>query len=468
MSAPPQKTRLVDLLLEGGSSVEGLASLQEQIPGDGQSAWIGIRLSIPTLPHDLAFANAVKERFPEACVFVFGGVIMTTYRHWIDSCRVDFLVYGEPEAVMPDVFREADWRAAPGIIVVDAYRADDLDPFDPATAKDYARWKKTQQLASVQRPAWHLVDMARYTASGNSADVVGMVQASRGCPIACTMCAYTLLEGGRLRVSDAVRVVDEIAHLQETYDITHFRFRDANFSYDRKLLKGVIAELKRRDLHIEATAELSLEMLDRPTLESMYEAGIRCILTGVETDDPDCMKSIGQNIKVNPLIQQKLEWCEDIGIKVYTFFLIGSPEESWDSIRRTVSFAKALGTESTLTVMTPFPGTPMYWRAINEGLLPKAMVYEKWNSYTATMRTYHLSLADLERARLWARLEIIIPYRLAQARQQGFGELARAYVRHLPHYAVRQALRTYVWWRGSALPAIKRGPRQSDLAAHAS
>jgi radical SAM superfamily enzyme YgiQ (UPF0313 family) len=276
-----------------------------------------------------------------------------------------------------------------------------------------------------------------------------------------------MLEGGTLRTSDATRVVDEIAYLQETYGITHFRFEDPNFAYDRRVVKAVVAELKRRGIYIEAAAELSLEMLDRPTLESMYEVGIRCVMTGVETADEACMKSIGQNIKVNPLIKQRIEWCEQIGIKVYGFFLVGAPEETWDSLKRTIAFSRELACESTMTLMTPFPGTPLYWRAIKEGLLPKEMVYERWGSYTATVRTYQLTLRDLQVARLWMRLETIIPYRLAQARKRGRNEVLRTYWWHTPHYVVRQALRTYVWWRSGVLAALKGTHRLPSFAERA-
>jgi radical SAM superfamily enzyme YgiQ (UPF0313 family) len=272
------------------------------------------------------------------------------------------------------------------------------------------------------------------------------------------MCAYTLLEGGPLRKNSAQRVVDEIAYLQDTYGITHFRFRDANFSYDRRLLKAILNELGRRNITIEATAELSLELLDRTTLQAMYDRGIQTILTGVETADPACMHSIGQNIKVNSLIREKIAWCEEIGIKVYTFFLIGAPEESWESIRRTIAFARELGTESTLTLMTPFPGTPLYWRALREHLLPRQMLYERWNSYTATMRTYHLSLRDLTVARLWARLEIIIPYRLKEAHRHGMLATMSALCKGVPLVFVCQLLRSYVWWRSSLQPRLSSLP----------
>src|SRR5262249_61072036 len=118
-----------------------------------------------------------------------------------------------------------------------------------------------------------------------------------------------------------------------------------------------------------------------------------------------CMASIGQHVKINRILEGKLAICRELGIKVYTFFLIGSPEETWHSVRKTFTFARSLRTECTMTIMTPFPGTPIYWRALRENLLVRGqeMTYEDWNSYTPTMRTYKLDLGDLKRARPWAR-----------------------------------------------------------------
>jgi hypothetical protein len=147
---------------------------------------------------------------------------------------------------------------------------------------------------------------------------------------------------------------------------------------------------------------------------------------------------------------------------VYGFFLIGAPEESWDTLRRTIAFARDLGCECTTTTMTPFPGTPLYWRAIRENLLPKEMVYNNWGSYTATVRSYHLTLRDLQAARLWVRLETIIPYRLAQARKEGMRRVLRTHFDHLPHYVVRQGLRAYVWWRSKMVPVLA-GARRGDV-----
>lgn len=89
-----------------------------------------------------------------------------------------------------------------------------------------------------------------------------------------------------------------------------------------------------------------------------------------------------------------------MGIHVYGTFVIGAPEESWDTVKRTIEYSKTMTCECTFTVMTPFPGTPMYFRAIEEGLLDKEMTYEKWNSYEATVRSRFLTASDLSLARL--------------------------------------------------------------------
>jgi len=141
------------------------------------------------------------------------------------------------------------------------------------------------------------------------------------------------------------------------------------------------------------------------------------------------------------------------------------PEETWASLKRTVAFAKAIGTETTLTLLSPFPGTPIYWRALKEGLMPKEMVYEQFDSYTPTARTYSMSLSELRRARVWARLETIVPYRLAEARKRGRGAYFSTAVHHLPHIAARQALRTYVWWHASLVPAFKHRSSAGAAAA---
>jgi radical SAM superfamily enzyme YgiQ (UPF0313 family) len=138
---------------------------------------------------------------------------------------------------------------------------------------------------------------------------------------------------------------------------------------------------------------------------------------------------------------------------VFASFVVGAPEESWETVQRTIDYAKQVDAQCAATIMTPFPGTPMFYRAIEEGLLKPHMRYEEWNSYTATMRSRYLSCRDLSAARLWFRLETIIPFRLREvSRWGGIEAVRRERIRLIPHTAVRQALRGYVWFKRHILP----------------
>ncbi|HEY1293090.1 MAG TPA: radical SAM protein, partial [Chloroflexota bacterium] len=385
----------------------------------GSPVWIGVRFSVPTLRDDIQMANLLKRTYPAARVYAFGNVLMTTHRHWINQAQFDYLFYGEPEAIIGEALSAADPARVPGVVDVATYPASEApDLFDIGSTAEYRKWRKVNDLSRLPRAAWHLLELGRYTPSGRLSDLAVSVPASRGCFMPCTMCAYSLLEGRQLRYREPDDVLEEIEYLYRTFGIRQIRFRDANFSANKDHLRAIAQGLLDRRLPIEASAELSLELLDRDSLELMSRSGIRTILTGVESNDEEIMRSIGQNVKISRLLEEKIALARELGLKVYTFFLIGAPEESWHTVRNTIAFARSLETESTMTIMTPFPGTAMYWRALYEGLLVRGreMRFEDWNSYTATMRTYQMSPREVHVARTWARLETYIPFRWEHAR----------------------------------------------------
>jgi anaerobic magnesium-protoporphyrin IX monomethyl ester cyclase len=466
------RVTLIDLPLEHIYDVEhGLAfTIGAMHRSAGEPIWIGVRFSMPTLRSDIEMANRLKEALPSARVYAFGNVLMTTYLHWIADARFDYILYGEPEAIIGEALAAPDPIAVAGVIDVASHvQPADTDLFSINSAAEYRKWRKVADLRLLPQAAWHLLELSRYASSGRASDVAISVPASRGCFMPCTMCAYNLLEGREMRFRTAEEVLDEIEFLYHTYGIRQIRFRDPNFSANRPLLQAIGQGLLDRGLEVEAAAELALELLDRKLLELMYRSGIRTILTGVESSDAEIMESIGQNVRTSHIVEDKLAICRELGMKVYTFFLIGAPEETWHTVRETIAFAKRLGTEATMTTMTPFPGTPMYWRALYEGLLVsgKKMRYDDWNSYTATMRTYQLSVRDVELARTWARLETYVPnlWR-AFSSSDSVGQKVRTALELAPRVATLAALRVYASrkLREEAAHPAARPPRVNVVA----
>ena len=241
-----------------------------------------------------------------------------------------------------------------------------------------------------------------------------------------------LHEGRPLRISTADRVIEEMEWLNKTWGIHKWRFRDPNFGFNRKLVREILTKVVEKNIKMSATVEVSLEVVDDPLIELMAKAGVKTITTGVETADEACMESIGQKIKINEGLSKKIALADSLGIHVYGTFVIGAPEESWDTVERTIAYSKTMKCECAFTLMTPFPGTPMYFRGLQEGLLDRKMTYEKWDSYTATVRSRFLTTDDLTLARWWARLELVIPYRVHWAKKFGTKSLIKEQLKLIP------------------------------------
>jgi anaerobic magnesium-protoporphyrin IX monomethyl ester cyclase len=450
---------LLDLPLEQLRGERALRFCLARIEPLGPGAWVGVRLSMPSLEQDLAFADRLKAVLPGCTVFLFGTVIMASLDHWVGRTSADYVLFGDPEGFFAEVMAAADPHTVPGVVDPRTYQplaGDELYDEAKVSAR-HAAWIQVKDLAALPRPAWHLLDLRRYAAGGAVPEMGIYLQASRGCPIACTMCPYALLEGRSWRSQEVARVVDEIAHLNQEYGIHRVRFRDPNFGFSRRYARELAEALIARGVRLSAAVETSVEVLDEETLRKLRQAGIDTITTGVESDDAACLQSIGQSIKVNARLRERLDLCHRLGFRLYGTFCLGTPEETWDTVEKTWRFARVLDIESGFTVMTPFPGTPMYWRALREGLLPRRMQFTRWNSYESTVRTYALSTRDLDMARWWARMETILPFRRRRAAAAGRGALLRFTVRHLPHYAWLAACRAYVAFR-RRFPAARRDP----------
>lgn len=464
--------RLLDIGLEGWQGDAALSGVDRTIAeahaGSGP-LWIAVQVSMPSLLHDLAFARAVKDRHPESRLFLVGNAIMTTLDHWIDRAEgVDAIVFGEPEEVIAGMLDapDGDWKSAKGVVDPTRYQGGGAPSiFDAGMVRTFENWVRVRALADLPHPAWHLVPFERYSPTGNASDCAVFVQASRGCPIGCTMCPYMVHEGRPFRPNDPDRVVAELLHLNRTYGITKVRFRDPNFGFDKRQMRSLCRKIVEAGVRLEAAAELSLELCDFEDLDLLHAAGIRTMLTGIETNDEACLASIGQKIRINDNLAEKISYCDKIGMKAFGSFVVGAPEEDWDSLQRTVDYAKLVNAQCSATIMTPFPGTPMFYRAIAEGLMEPRMQYDGWNSYTATMRTYALDHFDLTVARLWFRMEAVIPYRLRQAAKRGAGAVAKTWAGLLPRFAMRAVLRSYVAVR-RMVPARRVAP-PADQAAQA-
>jgi radical SAM superfamily enzyme YgiQ (UPF0313 family) len=145
-----------------------------------------------------------------------------------------------------------------------------------------------------------------------------------------------------------------------------------------------------------------MDCLDVDTLELMARAGMRVVNVAVESSNETVLKDVAR--KAIPVEHQEeiLRACDRLGIRATVFYVIGLPEDTRESIRETVRYAKQLNTHvAQFFVYTPFPGTKLYDRVKHEVLTDD---WERFDCYTPVVRHPTLAPDEILRLKEWAFL----------------------------------------------------------------
>ncbi|MDB5101544.1 MAG: Radical domain protein [Cyanobacteria bacterium RYN_339] len=376
-------------------------ALLARVAGE-HASHIGVRVSLASLDADLALVNELKARHPGSQVFVFGHASQTTYTKWLKHSKADAVFYGEVEALlMPYLRGEASDHI--------------LEP--QGDKKACFSWSYVQELDELPYPAWHHVDIAQYSPSGKVEDFVFYILTSRGCPKGCSMCPYYVHQGKQWRFREVDKVMQEFEYLRGL-GARYIQTRDPNISWRKKHLLA-IAERLKGEQQFKISTETDLEVLNESDLVALRDAGFVRIMTGVESVDESILKEIHQNGNALRRSLENMTIAQKVGIGVTGFFIVGSLQETWQSVRNTVATAKALPCSYSVSLMTPYFGTEMREEYVKAGFYQEREGFKDYNGYTGMVRTTGLDYAEVTLAHAWAAAELELVQRKRQLADAG-------------------------------------------------
>ncbi|WP_175440434.1 B12-binding domain-containing radical SAM protein [Micromonospora yangpuensis] len=213
------------------------------------------------------------------------------------------------------------------------------------------------------------------------ANSVVSVAASRGCRSRCTFCAYNAdLPGGGWRDLPMAPVVDDIAHLHEATGATAFAFSDSDFGGNRDECARRATELRdgltAAGLAGTLTFAISVrgESLAPHIVGLLADAGIRTMLIGVESFNPDTLRRVYGKRQNLTHLREVVAAADDAGVTIVASYILWHPWQTLGGLRAELDALEDFGrhriphfmARSRLKVI---PGTVIERQVAADGLL---------------------------------------------------------------------------------------------------
>lgn len=237
-----------------------------------------------------------------------------------------------------------------------------------------------ENLDELPFPAWKQLDLMKYFDGGKLYPYMDVIS-GRGCPNSCVFCLWPqVMHGLRYRFRSAVNVVDELeSDIKILPQILkgEFFFEDDTFTVNKERAISICEEIMRRGLKINFSVNARADTADREMFAAMKKAGCRLLLVGFESGSQDILEAANKHITIEES-RQFMRLAREAGLQVHGCFVIGLPNETEETAKKTVDFALSLKCDTLqFSGAVPFPGTSFFRTSEEEGWL-KSRKWDEW------------------------------------------------------------------------------------------
>jgi anaerobic magnesium-protoporphyrin IX monomethyl ester cyclase len=344
-------------------------------------------ISTATVPAALKALGVAKAVNPNIATMIGGPHPTFMYEEMLadENNTADYIIRGEAEGTLVELLAT-------------------LPTGSPDEVKGIAYLKDGEVVTTATRPhmadldsldvAWHLLDWEDYHYNVEPYGRMASVLTSRGCMMGCAFCSQRLFWRGDWRARDPQKVVDEMRHLVETHAVEFITLIDAYPTKDRERWVKILDLLIEAQLPAHLLIETRVEDIirDEDILQKYYDAGIIHVYLGAETSTDEMLASLNKGTTVDQN-KQAVDLLKAQDIMVEASFMIGFPQETWDSIKATSAEAIRLNPDiAVFPVITPMPFTPL-WDEMYDRI--RVFDYSHYNLVDPIIEPYAMSLEDI-------------------------------------------------------------------------
>ena len=316
---------------------------------------IGMTVYSPVYYEVIALFNKIRKADKKVPVCLGGPYVTTIMEDIFKKTPADFAVYGEGEVTFSDlVFHlkgKKQLKDINGLMYQDPNGNIIINP--PRI--------HISDLNTLPLPAYEIFPMERYP--------LHRMVTSRGCPYACSWCNSSSIWNKSYRSRDAENMVSEIEYLLKNHGKKIFVFGDNSFNIDLKRVEKFCDLLISKKIQILWSVSLRADIMTQELAFKMKESGCYNVAIGVESASNEILARIGKSTTIEK-ITQGITMMKNAGIEVLAQYVIGSPNDTLDTVKESIEYAKTSGCDYTnFYTVLPFKGTPQWEYVLEHGTL---------------------------------------------------------------------------------------------------
>lgn len=325
---------------------------------------------------DLArMAQYVREIKPETVIMMGGGIVTADPETAMQAIpEVDYGMIGEGELTIVELMQaiadKTDLNLVDGLIFRDGEaqlvrtaprkEIDDLDslPFPDYEGFDYGEYLK------------HNPDMSDEGKRYSQVSVIG----GRSCKFNCTFCFHP--SGTRYRQRSLDSIFNEIDWLTEHYDISYIALREELFATDNERVREFCRRVEKYDF--DWSIQLRIDNVNQELVDILKETRCRYIFVGVESAVDEILRSMHKGITVAH-IELALDMLHSAGLNSRSGVIMGDTMETAETASQTIAWFMDNYDRYRmfLDMIIAFPGSIIYNRACQEGIIPDKVRFLK-------------------------------------------------------------------------------------------
>lgn len=313
-------------------------------------------------------AKIARRTNPKAIIIAGNSVASSIPAHLLTHTEVDIAVKGEGDLTIINIMRKLEKNKS----LKDLCDVKGLVYFYEGQIIDTGYEEPIKDVNDIPFPQWDLFNIDFYISKqiNEVSEPYPMpkedmraflVNTARGCPFRCTFC-YHVFQYCPYRYRSAESIISEVATLQERYRVNYIQFWDELTFFSKKQAKAFVREVSSRGVKFYWTATIRGNLFsdeDVDLLLELKEAGCTGLGYSLESADPGILKSMNKKMTCEQFKSQK-RTIDKAGIRSYTSLVIGFPQETLETIKKTFDVCYELNIYPSTGFLLPQPGTPMF------------------------------------------------------------------------------------------------------------